>query len=292
MPVIAVVNRKGGSGKSTLATHLAAWLARQGVAVMLGDVDRQQSTKAWLKRRAPTLPAISSWAVDQKNVLKAPPGVTHVVLDTPGGMHGFELARVIMSADAVVVPVCNSLFDRESAAACLAELSAMPRVASGRCQLGVVGMRLDARTKGAETLRQWAEDLKVNFLGVLRETQGYVRGLETGVTLFDAAGTAQQSDLAQWEPILHWLRPIARLQVPVVTAPTAPAPAAVSSSNSTIQASRAASLMPAQESLVHGSRLSVFAPGIKTEPETLMGVDLNRALPGHGGPVPQYLLRH
>ena len=84
MPVIAVVNRKGGSGKSTLTTHLAAWLARQGVAVMLGDVDRQQSTKAWLKRRSPALPTIAPWALDQKNVLKVPHGVTHVVLDTPG----------------------------------------------------------------------------------------------------------------------------------------------------------------------------------------------------------------
>nr|WP_315495673.1 ParA family protein [uncultured Rhodoferax sp.] len=290
MPVIAIVNRKGGSGKSTLATHLAAWLAQQGVAVMLGDVDRQQSTKAWLKRRAPSLPAISPWALDQKNVLKAPPGVTHVVLDTPGGMQGFELARVIMSADAVVVPVCNSLFDRESAAACLAELSALPRVASGRCQLGVVGMRLDARTKGAETLRLWAEDLKFNFLGVLRETQSYVRGLETGVTLFDTASAAQQADLAQWEPILQWLRPIARLQPPVVATP---APASKPTAQpSTIQASRAASLMPAQESLVHGSRLTVFAPGIKTESDAVVGVDLNRALPGNGGAVPQFLLRH
>ncbi|HPW84397.1 MAG TPA: ParA family protein [Rhodoferax sp.] len=64
MPVIAVVNRKGGSGKSTLATHLAAWLAAQGMAVMLGDVDRQQSTRAWLRRRSPTLPAIVPWAMD------------------------------------------------------------------------------------------------------------------------------------------------------------------------------------------------------------------------------------
>ncbi|HCX82909.1 MAG: chromosome partitioning protein [Curvibacter sp. RIFCSPHIGHO2_12_FULL_63_18] len=290
MPVIAIVNRKGGSGKSTLATHLAAWLAQEGVAVMLGDVDRQQSTKAWLKRRSASLPAISPWALDQKNVLKAPPGVTHVVLDTPGGMQGFELARVVMSADAVVVPVCNSLFDRESAAACLAELSALPRVASGRCQLGVVGMRLDARTKGAETLRQWADDLKLNFLGVLRETQGYVRGLETGITLFDTAGAAQQADLAQWEPILQWLRPIARLQPAVVARPaTASQPAA---QPGTVHASRAASLMPAQESLVHGSRLSVFAPGIKTESDAVVGVDLNRTLPGQGGVVPQFLLRH
>lgn len=290
MPVIAIVNRKGGSGKSTLATHLAAWLAQQGVAVMLGDVDRQQSTRTWLKRRAPSLPAIAPWALDQKNVLKPPPGVTHVVLDTPGGMQGFELARVVMSADAIVVPVCNSLFDRESAAACLAELAALPRVASGRCQLGVVGMRLDARTKGADTLRQWADAQKLNFLGVLRETQGYVRGLETGVTLFDAAGPAQQGDLAQWEPILQWLRPIARLQAPAVVSPAPAIPE--EPGPSPVPSSRVASLMPAQESLVHGSRLSVFAPGIKTDSDAVVGVDLNRALPGHGGAVPQFLLRH
>ena len=51
MPVVAIVNRKGGSGKSTLATHLAAYCANQGLPVMLGDVDRQQSTQAWLKLR-------------------------------------------------------------------------------------------------------------------------------------------------------------------------------------------------------------------------------------------------
>ena len=63
MPIIAVINRKGGSGKSTLSTHLAAWLARSGASVMLGDVDRQQSTRAWLKRRATSLPSIVPWAM-------------------------------------------------------------------------------------------------------------------------------------------------------------------------------------------------------------------------------------
>ena len=52
MSVIAVVNRKGGSGKSTLATHLAAHFANSGVPVMLGDVDRQQSTQSWLRSRS------------------------------------------------------------------------------------------------------------------------------------------------------------------------------------------------------------------------------------------------
>src|SRR5688500_12486743 len=51
MPVVAVINRKGGSGKSTLATHLAGYYANADAAVMLGDVDRQLSTRTWLRQR-------------------------------------------------------------------------------------------------------------------------------------------------------------------------------------------------------------------------------------------------
>src|SRR3990167_4071893 len=137
MPVIAVINRKGGSGKSTLATHLAAYCANHGIPVMLGDVDRQQSAQAWLKlRRAQKLPEqapIVGWTVAPKNTLRPPAGITRVVLDTPGGLHGFDLARVVMFADAILIPVCNSVFDRDSAAECYAELMTLPRVSSGRC---------------------------------------------------------------------------------------------------------------------------------------------------------------
>ena len=53
-------------------------------------------------------PNITLWALVQKNVLKVPVGVPHVVLDTPGGIHGFELAKVVMSAHAILVSVCHS----------------------------------------------------------------------------------------------------------------------------------------------------------------------------------------
>ncbi len=212
MPVVAVVNRKGGSGKSTLATHLAAHCAHAGIPVMLGDVDKQQSTQAWLRlraRQAVTSKAqIVGWTVDARSVLRAPPGVTHVVLDTPGGLRGFDLARVAMFADAIVMPVCNSVFDRESAADCYAELMALPRVASGRCKVAAIGMRLDARTKADETLRAWAEKHRIPFIGVLRETQGYVRCVEQGLTLFDLPASKVETDLTQWQPILKWLQPV------------------------------------------------------------------------------------
>jgi len=59
MSVIVVANPKGGVGKSTLATNLAGCLARRGHRVMLGDIDRQESTRGWLALRPGGLPAIS-----------------------------------------------------------------------------------------------------------------------------------------------------------------------------------------------------------------------------------------
>jgi len=212
MAVVAVINRKGGSGKSTLATHLAAHCANTGAAVMLGDLDRQLSTQTWLRQRKRQQLGqardILGWSIDPKSFVRPPANIEHVIVDTPGGLSGFDLARVVMYADAVLIPVCNSIFDRESASECLAELRALPRIATGRCKLAVVGMRLDARTKSAEVLQAWATSLNVPFIAVLRETQIYVRCVEKGLSVFDLPVEKVEADLAQWKPILNWLHPI------------------------------------------------------------------------------------
>lgn len=208
MPVIAIINRKGGSGKTTLATHVAAWLSRRGDAVMLGDVDRQQSAVPWIKRRQARAPGgapLVGWAVDGRNVLRPPAGVRYVVLDTPGGLHGFSLSRLLMNADVVLMPICDSIFDRESAAACLAEIRMHPRVATGRVQLAAVGMRVDANTRAEPRLRLWAEQHAVPLVGVLNEGRAYARVAERGLTLFDRSPAKVQAELAQWEPVLAWL---------------------------------------------------------------------------------------
>ena len=212
MPVVAVVNRKGGSGKSTLAAHLAVHCAKSGFPVMLGDTDRNLSTQVWLRlravRRLPPHAPIVGRVVDPRNLLRTPVGTEHVVLDTPGGLHGFELGRVVCHADAIIIPVCSSVFDRDSAAECWAELKTLPRVVSGRCKVAVVGMRLDARTKADEVIKAWAEQQGLPCIGVLRETQAYVKSVEHGLTVFDLPPAKVASDLAQWAPIIEWLRPV------------------------------------------------------------------------------------
>ncbi len=47
MPVVVIANPKGGVGKSTLSTQIAGYFASRGHAVLLGDADRQQSSKLW-----------------------------------------------------------------------------------------------------------------------------------------------------------------------------------------------------------------------------------------------------
>jgi chromosome partitioning protein len=232
--VIAVINRKGGSGKSTVATHVAASLARGGQAVMLGDVDRQQSSRAWLRRRAKLDPAqappIQGWIVDKSSVARPPAGVSHLVLDTPGGLTGFDLARLVMWCDAILIPVCDSRFDRESAAACHEELAALPRVAGGRCRVGVMGMRIDRRTRGHAALEAWASELGMDFLGSLRDTQLYVACADRGLTVFDLPPAKGAADVEEWAPMLAWLEQAAAAASEAAGArgaPAAPGAAAV-----------------------------------------------------------------
>jgi chromosome partitioning protein len=174
-----------------------------------------------------------------------------------------------MQADAIVIPVCNSLFDRDSAADCHAELMAHPRVSSGRCKLGVVGMRIDARTRGADALRQWAHERRMPFWGVLREAQVYVKTVEHGLTLFDLPAQAHMSDLSQWRTILDQLAPVARVQPPSRPESQAPGKELVGPMEPSdtrkadaigetlpIMPARAHTLMPAQGALVYGARFT------------------------------------
>jgi chromosome partitioning protein len=205
MPTIAIVSRKGGSGKSTLATNLAAYFALQNISITLGDLDHQQSMRVWLKRRPSAAPAINAWVANTSGAVRPPSGTSNLVLDTPGGLHGLELAKVAMIADAILIPVSGSVFDRESASDCWAELRQHPRVKSGRCAVACIGMRLDARTHAEEVVQDWAASMALDFIGSLRTTQLYVRAVENGLSIFDMPLSVTAADRAQWQPIVAWL---------------------------------------------------------------------------------------
>ncbi len=175
------------------------------MSITLGDLDHQQSMRVWLKRRPSAAPPITGWVGETNGNVRPPLGTSHLVLDTPGGLHGLALAKVAMVADAILIPVSGSVFDREAASDCWAELRAHPRVVSGRCQVAAVGMRLDRRTQAEEIASDWAASVGLNWLCSLRSSQIYVRAVENGLSIFDMPTSVTEVDREQWEPLLAWL---------------------------------------------------------------------------------------
>ncbi len=203
MPVVVVANPKGGVGKSTLSTHVAGYFASRGHTAMLGDVDRQQSSRLWLGLRPVQARAIASWETGDDRVVKVPKGVTHAVLDTPAGLHGWRFKDVLKMADKVLIPLQPSIFDIYATRDFLRLLAETRH--GKEVSIGLVGMRVDERTIAANNLHKYVDTLGLSVLGYLRDTQNYVHLAASGLTLFDVAPSRVAKDLAQWLPICHWL---------------------------------------------------------------------------------------
>jgi chromosome partitioning protein len=207
MPVIAVVNPKGGVGKTTLATNIAGYYAAANTPVMLGDVDRQASAKAWLDLRPGAAAPIRTW--DLAGPFARPPkGVTHVVLDTPAQIEGRKLSEVVRIADRVLVPLQPSMFDILATSRFLGSLK--DGFSNGRRfedSVAVVGMRVDPRTRAAEQLMRYVGQIGVPVVGYLRDTQNYVHLAAHGLSLFDVPERRVEQDRATWQALLGWLNP-------------------------------------------------------------------------------------
>jgi chromosome partitioning protein len=203
MPVIVVANPKGGVGKTTLATNLAGFFASRGRRVMLGDVDRQQSSRTWLALRPAGLPRIESWEVARDEIVRPPKGTTHVVLDTPAGLHGKRLDEVMKVADKVLVPLQPSIFDIHASADFVRQLQSHRR--GDRVDMAIVGMRTRDGTISTDQLRTFLDGVGLPVLGFLRDTQNYVHLAAHGLTLWDVGSVRFERDREQWEPITTWV---------------------------------------------------------------------------------------
>jgi chromosome partitioning protein len=203
MKTVVVANPKGGVGKSTLATNVAGALARSGHAVMLGDVDRQHSSRQWLATRPSNLPSIQGWELSHHEIVRPPKGTTHVVLDTPAGLHGKRLDAVLRIATKMLIPLQPSLFDIQATHAFLGALRAHPR--AGDIELGLVAMRVREHTLSNDQLHHYLATLNVPVVAWLRDTQNYVQLAARGLTLWDVAPSRVERDLEQWLPLKLWM---------------------------------------------------------------------------------------
>jgi len=201
MKTILVANPKGGSGKTTLSINIAGYLVNCGQQVAMLDLDRQQSTALWLATRPADLPRIRMLDAKKEH------GRPHdwLVIDSPAGLHGKNLEHAVRLAHKIIVPVAPSLFDLQASRDFLQALAEEKAVRKNKCHIGIVGMRMEMRTKAAWALEHFLSTLDLPILAYLRETQVYVNAAFEGKSLFDLPPHLAERELEQWAFMQDWL---------------------------------------------------------------------------------------
>ncbi|MBI2314389.1 MAG: ParA family protein [Betaproteobacteria bacterium] len=207
MRAILVANPKGGCGKTTLAVNLASYLANQNERVYLWDLDRQRSALEWLNLRPASFPAIRRLdQQDDTHLPKLKGDGAWMILDSAAGLHGKNLAHAVRLAHKILVPVQPSAFDMAATQDFLDGLMEEKAVRKHRTFIGVVGMRVDPRTRAATTLEQFLQQYDLPVLTYLRDTMVYVNAAFAGEGIFDLPHYVSDRDREQWGPVIEWVR--------------------------------------------------------------------------------------
>ncbi len=204
MQTLLVANPKGGSGKTTLATNIAGWLAGKRQRVVLADLDPQQSSAQWLARRPRLFPSIAALDGGHAGGLRTFDPQWQVI-DSPAGLRGDDLKQMLKRADVLLVPVSASAFDMAATQRFLDSVADAKAVRKGRLAIGVVAMRIDARTRSAAELDVFLGGCPFPRVAHLRDTQIYVYCARDGATVFDLPRSRAEQDWEQWRPLTRWI---------------------------------------------------------------------------------------
>jgi chromosome partitioning protein len=108
MKTIAVTINKGGAGKTMISRSLATAAARSGLAVLIVDMDTQQNSTNWRRRRSleEALPLVQfTTENDLEETLRRAHAADCdlVIIDTPPG-RSTEAPAAVEASDLVLVP--------------------------------------------------------------------------------------------------------------------------------------------------------------------------------------------
>src|SRR5262249_46409322 len=111
------------------------------------------------------------------------------------------------NADAIIVPVLPSDIDIAAFSKCIADLLLIAKVRRDEQRIGVVANRVKRHTLVFQSLMRFLTSLGIPVIATLRDSQNYLRAAEAGVGLHEMKRNATvDQDLAEWAPLLAWLK--------------------------------------------------------------------------------------
>lgn len=202
MSHIFIANSKGGCGKTTIAAQLVGYGAKAGKSALLMDHDSQKSGSDWLRSRPEACPKIHLQVADVGTRISSD-NYDLVVHDMPAAWSLVANPVMVCSGDKLLIPVLPSPTDIK---ACLHFLMALQR--AGIMEFGIdialIANRVRSNTRYFKVLTEFLERLDLPLISSLRDTQNYVRSMDSGLSIFDLPASRVKRDLEMWEPILEW----------------------------------------------------------------------------------------
>ncbi|NNC78263.1 MAG: ParA family protein [Woeseiaceae bacterium] len=206
---IVVLNPKGGCGKTTLATNLASYFARRGPAPTLIDTDPIGYSSRWLERRPEGSPIVHGIRLEQLDTrrshlwgFRSSKEAGAVIIDTPAALTPREIADITEDADCILVPVLPSAFDVHVSTKFIADLLL---ITNFERPIGVIANRTRKNTKSMALLLRTLASFETPTIGVLRDSQNFVRATSEGLGIFDLPPHRVKQDVERMSSVINWI---------------------------------------------------------------------------------------
>jgi chromosome partitioning protein len=200
--VIAVTVNRGGVGKTMITRSLATAAAAAGLTVLILDMDTQQNSTSWRRRRPPdlTLPLVQfTTENDLEETLQRARAADCdlVVIDTPPG-RSTEAAAAVEAADLVLIPCSPEVesFEGLPRTARLARTTGKPAVVVPNF-VNPTSLSEDQSIRGVAEA-QGLQSVPVTFHRFNVHREGSLRGKTAGEIQPESKAAAEVDALWSW----------------------------------------------------------------------------------------------
>jgi chromosome partitioning protein len=203
MKQIFVANPKGGCGKTTLAAQLSSCYAGRGASVALVDHDPQQSSADWLRCRPKSCAGIVPIIATRGE--QADDDYDYIIHDLPAAAGVESLEGVARAGDKLIIPMLPSPTDIKAGVRFLMSLNRNHWMEEAGLSVGLVANRVKANTNYFKVLDAFLNEVNVPLIASIRDTQNYIKAMDSGVSVFDLPPSRVAKDVEQWQPLLDWI---------------------------------------------------------------------------------------